>query len=139
MARRAAPVKRPIVSRVTGKVLIVEDDADIARLVGMRLKQDGLKLAFAGDAVTAVTVARKEDPDVIVIDLGLPGGGGLLIMERLRAMAHLAMKPVIVISAHDPVESERQAREAGAVAFFPKPLDMDAFAHAVRNEIQPGE
>lgn len=116
---------------MTGKVLIVEDDADIARLIGLKLKQQGLKTVFAADAVTAVTIARKEDPDLLVIDIGLPGGGGLLIMERMRAIANLAMKPVIVISAREPIEGERQAREVGATAFFPKPLDLDALVEAV--------
>lgn len=116
---------------MTGKVLIVEDDADIARLIGLKLKQQGLKTVFAADAVTAVTIARKEDPDLLVIDIGLPGGGGLLVMERMRAIANLAMKPVIVISAREPIEGERQAREVGATAFFPKPLDLDALVEAV--------
>jgi DNA-binding response OmpR family regulator len=122
---------------VTGKVLIVEDDADIAGLIGLKLKQQGLKPVFAADAVTAVTIARKEDPDLLVIDIGLPGGGGLLIMERMRAIAHLAMKPVIVISAREPIVGERQAREVGATAFFPKPLDLDALVEEVR--VQLGE
>lgn len=124
---------------MAGKVLIVEDDADIARLLGLKLRQVGCEVAFAGDAVTAVTIARKEDPDVIVIDIGLPGGGGILIMERLKAMAHLAMKPVIVMSAGSPLESERLAQEAGAVAFFSKPIDLDAFAATVRRELELGD
>jgi DNA-binding response OmpR family regulator len=124
---------------VTGKVLIVEDDTDIARLIGLKLKQQGLDPVFAADAVTAVTIARKQDPDLVVIDIGLPGGGGLLIMERMRAIAHLAIKPVIVISAREPVEGERQAREAGATAFFPKPLDLDALAESIRTQLEPGE
>ena len=120
---------------MTGKVLIVEDDADIARLIGLKLKQQGLKPVFAADAVTAVTIARKEDPDLLVIDIGLPGGGGLLVMERMRAIANLAMKPVIVISAREPIEGERQAREVGATAFFPKPLDLDALVEEVRAQL----
>jgi two-component system KDP operon response regulator KdpE len=120
---------------VAGKILIVEDDVDIARLLGLKLKQDGHDVVFAGDAVTALTVARKEDPDLIVIDIGLPGGGGLLIIERLQAMANLAMKPVIVISASEPMEAERQAREAGAVAFFSKPIDLDGFVETVRSQL----
>ena len=120
---------------MAGKILIVEDDVDIARLLGLKLKQDGHEVAFAGDAVTALTVARKEDPDLIVIDIGLPGGGGLLIIERLQAMANLAMKPVIVISAREPVESEQQARAAGAVAFFSKPIDLDGFVETVREHV----
>ena len=120
---------------MTGKVLIVEDDADIARLIGLKLKQQGLKPVFAADAVTAVTIARKEDPDLLVIDIGLPGGGGLLIMKRMRAIPNLAMKPVVVISAREPIEGERQAREVGATAFFPKPLDLDALVEEVRAKL----
>jgi two-component system KDP operon response regulator KdpE len=120
---------------VTGKVLIVEDDADIARLIGLKLKQQGLKPVFAADAVTAVTIARKEDPDLLVVDIGLPGGGGLLIMERMRAIPNLAMKPVVVISAREPIEGERQAREVGATAFFPKPLDLDALVEEIRAQL----
>jgi two-component system KDP operon response regulator KdpE len=119
------------------RVLIVEDEPDIARLVGLHLKQAGIESVFAGDAVTAMTIARKEDPDAIVVDLGLPGGGGVLVIERLRAIAHLAMKPVIVISAREPVEAERQAREAGAVAFFSKPIDFDAFVAEVKAQLGP--
>ena len=119
------------------RVLIVEDEPDIARLGGLHLKQAGIESVFAGDAVTAMTIARKEDPDAIVVDLGLPGGGGVLVIERLRAIAHLAMKPVIVISAREPVEAERQAREAGAVAFFSKPIDFDAFVAEVKAQLGP--
>jgi DNA-binding response OmpR family regulator len=57
-------------------------------------------------------------------------------MERMRAIAHLAMKPVIVISARELLEGERQAREAGAVAFFPKPLDFDGLVEAIRAQLE---
>jgi len=72
---------------------------------------------------------------VILIDLGLPGGGGLVVMERMRTMSHLGMKPVIVISANEPVEAERQALEAGAVAFFSKPIDLDGLVEAIRAQL----
>jgi len=120
---------------VSGKVLIVEDDPDIGRLIGLKLKRAGLDPVFAADAVTAVTIARKEDPDVVLIDLGLPGGGGLVVIERMRTMPHLGMKPVIVISANEPVEAERQALEAGAVAFFSKPIDLDGLVEAIRAQL----
>jgi DNA-binding response OmpR family regulator len=122
---------------VSARILVVEDEPDIARLLGLKLKQEGLEPVFAGDAVTAVTIARKEDPDLIVVDLGLPGGGGVLVMERLRAIATLALKPVIVISAREPIESAQQAQDAGAVAFFPKPLDLDGLVATIR--VQLGE
>ena len=115
-----------------GKILIIEDDPDISGLLGLRLKRDGYETAFASDAVTAMTVARKERPDLIVLDIGLPGGGGLVVMERLRAVAPLAHVPVVVVSARDPATTEQEVLRAGAQAFIPKPIDMDRLFGAVR-------
>jgi DNA-binding response OmpR family regulator len=116
----------------TRKVLIVEDDADIQRLIDLRLKSQGYRTAWAGDAVTAMTVARRESPDAIVLDLGLPGGDGFVVMERLRSLAPLAHVPVVVVTARDPSTSCERALAAGAHAFLEKPIDAEALLEAVR-------
>ena len=117
------------------KILIIEDDQDVARLIGIRLRGDGHELAFAGDAVTATTAARRERPDVILLDLGLPGGDGLLVLKRLRDLAQLAMTPVIVISGKDPGAIRDVALEAGAVAYLSKPLDSAELLAAVKSAL----
>lgn len=117
------------------KVLIVEDDADIRQLMNLRLRALSYDTAFASDAVTAMTVARKENPDLIVLDLGLPGGDGFVIMERLKAFASLSMVPIVVVSARDPATSRERALAAGARAFVQKPIDMAEFASAVDEAI----
>jgi len=116
----------------SAKVLIIEDDPDIGGLLGLRLRKAGYNTAFAGDAVTALTIARKEQPDLIVLDLGLPGGDGMLVMERLKGLATLAHVPVIIVSARDPASSGPQTLAAGARAFVAKPIQMDSFMAAVR-------
>jgi DNA-binding response OmpR family regulator len=117
------------------KVLIIEDDLDIRRLIDLRLKGQNYDTAWAGDAVTAVMVARRESPDAIVLDLGLPGGDGFVVMERLRSLAQLAHVPVIVVTARDPSTSRDRALEAGATAFLEKPIDAEALLDAVRRAV----
>src|ERR671939_848417 len=107
---------------MASKILVVEDDQDIRQLLHLQLTGDGHETAFARDAATAVSVARKERPDLILLDLGLPAGDGFVVMERLRAIPELEMIPIIVITARDPYEAEK-AVAMGARSFFHKPFE----------------
>lgn len=113
------------------KILVIEDDADIRSLLNVRLGSAGYDTAFAWDAVTALTVARKEQPDLIILDLGLPGGDGYVVMDRLQAFAALSMIPIFVVSAQTAELHADRARAAGAREFFGKPIEMDTLLAAV--------
>jgi DNA-binding response OmpR family regulator len=117
------------------KILIVDDDQDIRRLLGIRLKSRGYEPCFAGDAISAVNQARKEHPDLILLDLMLPAGDGYLVMARLKAMPALEGIPVIVVSARDPVVEEERFIESGADAFFRKPFDYDELLTAIERAL----
>ena len=113
------------------KILIVDDDADIRIGLHARLRASGYATVFAEDGMTAVTIARREEPDLVLLDLGLPGGDGFVVLERLRRHTQLACTPVIVLSARDPEENEKLALDAGAAAFFQKPAENDVLLDAI--------
>ena len=107
------------------KILIVDDDQDIRRLLAIRLKSLGYETVFAADAISAVNQARKEPPDLILLDLMRPVGDGYLVMERLKAMPAMEGIPVIVVSALDPSRQEDKLAASGADAYVQKPFDHE--------------
>ena len=80
-------------------------------------------------------MARKEAPDLVILDLGLPAGDGFLVLERMRRLADLVATPVIVLSARDPTDNKKRALDAGAVAFFQKPPDNHEFLSEIRQAL----
>lgn len=114
------------------KILIVDDDQHLVLGLTARLKANGYKVVCATDAVSAITVARKEAPDLIILDLGLPAGDGFRVLERMRDLPGLVAIPVIVLSARDPADNRKRALDAGALAFFHKPPDNHEFLTAIR-------
>src|ERR1700727_1091015 len=97
------------------KILIVDDDEYLLLGLAAKLKANGYAVVTAMDGVAAIASARRETPDLIILDLGLPAGDGFLVLERLRALPGLTATPVIVLSARDPANNERRALQAGAV------------------------
>jgi DNA-binding response OmpR family regulator len=106
-------------------ILLVEDDQDFSRLMAMALRANNYKVVLAQDAVTAVNKAQKEEPDLILLDIGIPGGDGFLVMNRLQLTPSLSKVPVVVISARDPTVNKDRALMTGARAYFQKPADND--------------
>jgi two-component system KDP operon response regulator KdpE len=117
------------------KILIIDDDPHLLMGLTPRLAANSYTVVTATDAISAVSVARKEVPDLIILDLGLPGGDGFLVLERIRNLAGLAATPVIVLSARNPVDNRKRSLDAGAVAFFQKPPDIHEFLSAIRQAL----
>ena len=121
------------------KILIVEDDQVSQKLLKVRLEQNGYETAFAGDAYTAITMAKEERPDLILLDFGLPGGDGAVVMERLQMFPALTHIPVIVVSAREPAATEERSLVAGAAAFVRKPIEAEELLAAVRTALDEEE
>lgn len=124
---------------MTAKILIVDDDADIRRGLNVRLQASGYKVLFAGDAVSAISVAVKERPDLVLLDIGLPAGDGYVVMERLQNYPALACIPIIVLSARDAGTHRQKALDAGAYAFIKKPADTNQLLKTIRAALDPRE
>jgi DNA-binding response OmpR family regulator len=103
------------------KILLVEDDADVRLGLHVVLKAHRYDTSFAIDVPSAIRAVRTVQPDLIILDLGLPAGDGVLVLEGMRANVDLAAIPVIVVSARDAQRTRRRVLAAGAKAYVEKP------------------
>lgn len=113
-------------------ILIVEDDAVARQVLQRALRQAGFEVAVAPDALSAVSQARTRRPELVVLDLGLPAGGGFAVMERLRVLPDLSGTPILVVSGRDRAASEQRALEAGAAGYMQKPVPPEQIVEAIR-------
>ena len=117
------------------KILIIDDDQHLLLGLTARLKANGYRVITSMDAVSAISVARRAIPDLVILDLGLPAGDGFLVLERMRGLPDLVSIPVIVLSARDPAQNKQRALDDGAVAFFQKPPENHEFLAAIRQAL----
>jgi len=114
------------------KILIVDDDPDLRQALKLRLRANHYDTVHAVDGYSAIALAYKEHPNLIILDLGLPAGNGFVVLDRLQADDKLSSIPVIVLTARDAQSSEQRALEAGAAAFFQKPADNAELLSVIR-------
>ena len=117
------------------KILIVDDDPVLRRGLNLRLRANDYDTSYATDGVSAIAVAHKERPNLILLDLGLPAGDGFAVLSRLQQSADLSNIPVIVLTARDPVPNRTLAINAGAAAFFQKPVDNGKLLSTIRTTL----
>src|SRR5580700_11947050 len=93
-------------------VLLVDDDNTVLLGTGVRLKAMGYIVFTAKDAVSAISAVRKNEPDVVVLDISLPAGDGFLVADRLQNLVGSAPTPVIFITASDDPALRERAKNA---------------------------
>lgn len=119
----ASPLRHPAATRRL--VLVVEDHDDTRFMLGMLLRMRGCAVVEAVDGETAIHVAERERPDLILMDASLPRLDGLAATRRLRRLAPLAGVPIIFLSGHAEPAFRAVAFEAGCVEYLDKPVDFD--------------
>ena len=128
------------------KILVVDDNPVVLKAFELKLKALGFQVLIAAEGATAVSLARQERPDLIVLDINFPpdvGSSGLQwdgfnIMQWMQRFQEVANIPVIIITAGDPSKLKEKAIAAGAVAFFQKPINHEEFLIAVRRTLGNG-
>jgi two-component system, OmpR family, KDP operon response regulator KdpE len=117
------------------KILIVEDDPDVLKAMHVRLQANHYDTFMAADATSSVVEARKYHPDLILLDLGLPGESGFVALERFQANPYLASIPIIIISGRTGPDNRVRAMKAGVKAFLEKPVDSHDLIAVIRQAL----
>lgn len=107
-------------------VLVVEDEADMARLLKYNLSQKGYRVLAAGDGERALALAGAQRPDLILLDLALPGIGGLNVLRELKSKAGTQDIPIIIVSALGSEDDVVLGLDLGADDYVTKPFGMRA-------------
>jgi CheY-like chemotaxis protein len=117
------------------KILVVEDDKKISLAIAVRLKSKGYKVVLAYDALAGVTMAAKEMPDLILLDISMPAGGGFSVAERVQNRADTAGTPIVFITASKKPGLRESAAEVGGVAFLEKPFTAEILISIVQEAL----
>jgi DNA-binding response OmpR family regulator len=120
------------------KIMIVDDDPDLRQGLSLRLRANQFDTFNVCDGYSAIAMAQKEKPHLIILDLGLPAGDGYAVLKSLQQYPALSSIPVIVLTARDPEGNERRTLESGAIAFFQKPADNEELLGVIRASLQAG-
>lgn len=113
-------------------VLIVEDQRELRHLYAEQLALSGFDVIEAGDGAAALARTSEQSPDVVLMDLSLPGIDGWEATRRLKHDARTAHIPIVALTAHDGAGELERATQAGCDWFVPKPCPPDALIAEVR-------
>jgi CheY-like chemotaxis protein len=123
------------------KILVVDDNEIILKTISLKLQGAGYQVVTALDGAEAVAAARREAPDLVLMDISFPpdvGGvewDGFRIMEWFRRLEAVKKTPVIIITGGQDAASKDRAVSSGALAFFHKPIDHDDLLKVIRSAL----
>ena len=120
----------------TVSILVIEDDAVMLQLIRRTFESQGYNIIIAADGVIGLALLREFDPDLVLLDIMMPGPDGYLTLERIRQFSDV---PVIMVSAKSEVSSVQKAMDLGADDFVRKPFRPLELAALVEAKLRSNE
>ena len=118
-------------NQTSKKILIVDDEKPFVKALALFLTGHGYEVLVAEDATFAIQYVAKEGIALVVLDLGLPSGGGFFVLENFRKTRKIKM-PIIISTANISAETEKKCRELGANDFILKPYDLERLLEIIK-------
>jgi CheY-like chemotaxis protein len=116
-------------------VLIIEDEADAAELFAEMMRVSGFQVRKTSSSAPALSMMTDEKPDIVLLDIMMPGISGLDILRQMRADPNLANIPVVVVSAKSMPADVKNGMEAGASTYLTKPVGFLELKEAVERAL----
>src|SRR5439155_4481485 len=123
-------------NKMKSRILVIDDEAAIRDSLRMTLEYEGYEFVGAATGQEGLALAEREAPDLVLLDVKMPGMDGLDVLERLRSMNESL--PVVVISGHGTISTAVEATKKGAFDFIEKPFASERVLVSLRNALDQG-
>jgi CheY-like chemotaxis protein len=121
------------------RILIIDDELDFVKMLRARLQIEGYDVLAAEDGIKGIQIARKETPDLIILDIMMPGMDGYTVCDMLKKSTVTWSIPIIYLTARSTAADELQAYEKGAKYFLTKPYNPPMLLEMVKSALMEGE
>lgn len=121
------------------KILVIDDDKTFTAMVSSLLRAAGYVAIVAFDAMQGFMLAQREHPDLIVLDLSMPAGGGMQVLDRLRQAHRTQNVPVVIVTGTGSATLEAEVKAKGVTAILIKPVDTKALIEVVNRLVEQDE
>jgi len=120
------------------RILIADDESHIRRILEFNLERAGFEVVSTQDGQEALAAVLAQPPDLVILDVSMPGMTGLDVCRRLKRDAGFAATPVFLLTARGQESDAEAGRAAGADQFFTKPFSPRELVEAVKKALRPG-
>jgi len=117
------------------KIMVVDDEPYIARVIKFKLEQEGYIVISANDGITGLNKIREEKPDLVLLDVMMPGMTGYEVCQKIKGDAELAGIPVVILTAKGQERDREQGLSVGASDYITKPFSPNRLLELVRTMV----